>query len=226
MKYNSILFDSSRLRLQFINGLGKDFTQLRNMPTLPHGCQTTDITLLTHTARTYLSTLEANYEINRYQSLYLKAVSAELPPKNPPGRPRQHPCQQTPVSSNPPHPTPTQPSLISPLHVPGTPRMVNSRVGTRTDNQRAIMKEIRCHQHNPECIEFWQSKAGSAKCYYHLTDHTISTFYKLCTVMHRVATGSPPPDPVERPQCPPLQGNLGVGAAPMVRYTSDSQVGD
>jgi len=108
MKYNGISFDSNRFCLQFINGLRKEFTQLRNMHTLPPEWQTTDITLLTHTARTYLSTIEVNYEMNWSQSAYLKAASAELPlenpPENSPGRPRQHPRQQTPGTPNPPSP--------------------------------------------------------------------------------------------------------------------------
>jgi len=65
MIYNGITYNSDQFRLQFINSLGKDFTQLRNMPTLPPKWQTTDITLLTHTSCTYLSILEASYEMNR-----------------------------------------------------------------------------------------------------------------------------------------------------------------
>jgi len=164
--------------------------------------------------------------MNRYQSAYLKAVSAELRPENPPGRPRQHPHQQTPDIPNLLHLTPTQPSSIIPPPTPGTPRMVNGRDNTRTDDQRAIMKEIRYHYHTLERITFWQSKAGTTKYYYHLTDHTIIVCYKICTATHKKATESPAPDPAQRPQCPSLQGNLGGGAAPTAQHTSDNQVGD
>ena len=114
MSYNGMTYNSDRLYLQFISSLGKGFTQLRNMHTLPPGWQTTDIALLTHTARTYLSTLEANYEMNRSQSAYLKAASAELPPENPQGRMCQQPRQHTAGTPNPFPPTPIKPSPIVP----------------------------------------------------------------------------------------------------------------
>ena len=42
-----------------------------------------------------------------------------------------------------------------------------------------------------------------------------------------MATGSPPPDPDQRPQRPPLQVNMGGGGtASTARHTSDSQVDD
>jgi len=93
MNYNGISFNSDHLCLQFINGLGKEFNQLHNMSTLPPEWETTDITLLTQNDRTYVSTLETNYETIRSQSAYIKAALIELQPENPPGRPRQHPRQ-------------------------------------------------------------------------------------------------------------------------------------
>ena len=49
---------------------------------------------------------------------------------------------------------------------------------------------------------------------------------QICTTKHRVATGSSPLDPAQRPQRPPLQGNLGGGASPTTRHTSDNKLGD
>jgi len=225
MNYNGIPFDSNRLCLQFINGLGNYFTQLRIISTIPSEWQTIDITLINHTARTYLFTLETNYEMNRSQSAYLKAALAEIPPENSPGCPHQHPRQQTTGTPNLPPPTPTQPSPLIPTPTPRTPRMVNGRVEKRTDDQRGIMKEIGYHQHTPERIAFFQSETGSVKCYYHFIDHASSTYYAFYTEAHRVATDSPSSDSAQRPQRPPLQGNLVGGAATMARHISDSQVG-
>ena len=157
------------------------------MPTLPPEWQTTDITLLAHTARTYLSTLEATYEMNRSQWVYLQAASAELPPENPHGHPYQHPRQQP--TGTPSHlpPAPTHPPPVVPHPAHGTLRMLNGRVDIRTEDQRAIIKEIGYHQHSPEHIIFWKNKGGPTKFYYHLTDHQSITCYKLYTAMHHYA---------------------------------------
>ena len=118
MNYNGITFNPDRLGLQLINGLGNGFTHLRNMPMLPPEWQTTNTTLLTHTSRTYLSTLDVNYEMNRSQLAYLKTASTELRPEKPPEHSRQYPRQQTPGTPNPLTLAPIHPSPIIPPPTP------------------------------------------------------------------------------------------------------------
>ena len=70
------------------------------------------------------------------------------------------------------------------------------------------MKNTGYHQNISETYYIMAEQGMAGKIYYYHPDHQSSACYKLCTATHRVATGSTPPDPSQRPQRPPLQENV------------------
>jgi len=67
LDYNSIVIPGNQFAIQFINGLGADFTMIQNMIPLPLAWQLVNIGTLIATSRNHLAQIMGNIDVNKRQ---------------------------------------------------------------------------------------------------------------------------------------------------------------
>ena len=195
LDYNDIHLTTNQLATQFINGLGADFTTIRNQIPRPPEWQSTDLDVLTTTAREYLANIKGNREINKLQKTSMRSTTQAPPDTNqPPTRPNQ-PSGSTRQSRNqshgslPPNLPNSSSSIVTP---PQSDTQPSDRVDNRTPSQIEICREIGFGVHTPERIHHWQSLVGPGRCYYHGTNHDSNQCIVLKKYITLAASGPRP----------------------------------
>jgi len=101
LQYNSIFLPELQISRQFINGLGAEFTTIRNSIPRPQGWDSHDVNTLTIKARDHLMLVHGNRDMNKRQREALRPSSNDPSPTSP----TLSPTPVTPLPTTPSEPT-------------------------------------------------------------------------------------------------------------------------